>query len=70
MKITLCPSCGSSRIREVQRDVTRDFQGQAYSVPQLSFYECPDCGERAYDPQAVRKLQAHSPAFTKTNTIK
>jgi len=70
LDISLCPSCGSSRIGEVQRDVTREFEGQTYTVPQLTFYECPDCGEAAYDPEAVRKLEAHSPAFSKTPTLK
>ena len=62
LDVSHCPSCGSNRIREVQRDVTREFEGRTYTVPQLTFHECPGCGETVYDPEAVRRLQAHSPA--------
>jgi YgiT-type zinc finger domain-containing protein len=58
-----CPTCGSKRIRLVRRDLTRTFRGQSYKVPRVQFHQCPDCGEEIYSPEAVRKIQAHSPAF-------
>jgi YgiT-type zinc finger domain-containing protein len=63
MRITHCPTCGSDRIEKVQRTLTGEFRGQPYSVPALEFYECPDCGERVYDRDAMRQIEAHSPAF-------
>jgi YgiT-type zinc finger domain-containing protein len=63
MKITLCPSCGSNRIRLVRQTLRREFRGQPYTVENLEFYQCPDCGERLYDPEAMRAIEAHSPAF-------
>jgi YgiT-type zinc finger domain-containing protein len=63
IKITSCPSCGSKKIKKVRRNVTRDFRGQTYVVPDLDFHECPECGEKLYDRYAMRKIEAHSPAF-------
>ena len=63
MHLTICPSCGNHNIQRVQKDWHDEFQGQAYTVPVLEFYECPDCGERMYDRQAMRKIEMYSPAF-------
>ena len=65
IKITICPSCGSKRIKKVRRNLARDFRGQTYVVPDLEFHECPNCGEKIYDREAMRKIEAHSPAFAK-----
>lgn len=37
--------------------------GKEYVVPDLRYYECPKCGERVYDSEAMRSIQAKSPAF-------
>jgi len=65
IKITICPTCGSSDIKKVKRDWTGNFKGQQYIVPSLEFYECPHCGERIFDRAAMRKIEAISPAFKK-----
>jgi len=65
IKITRCPTCGSRRIRRVRRDWHDEFQGQSYAVPDLEFHECPSCGEKLFDRQAMRKIEACSPAFAK-----
>jgi YgiT-type zinc finger domain-containing protein len=65
LNITMCPSCGSKSIRKVRRAWRGEFRGQRYSVPGLEFHECPDCGEKVYDREAMRKIEAHSPAFQK-----
>lgn len=65
LKITICPTCGSSNIKKVKRDRIGNFKGQQYIVPSLEFYECPDCGEKVYDREAMRKIEAFSPAFSK-----
>ncbi|NOZ20234.1 MAG: YgiT-type zinc finger protein [Planctomycetes bacterium] len=64
MRITVCPSCGSSKVKKVRRKWTGEFQGHVYIIPSLEFHECPDCGERIYDRDAMRKIEAHSPAFS------
>jgi YgiT-type zinc finger domain-containing protein len=63
MNIKHCPSCGSNRIKKVRGSLSRTFEGESYTVPNLTYYECPDCGERAYEPEAIRKIQAKSPAY-------
>jgi YgiT-type zinc finger domain-containing protein len=65
IRITICPSCGSNKIKKVLRNWTDEFQGKTYTVPNLEFHECPDCGEKVYDPQAMRKIQSYCPAFAK-----
>ncbi len=64
-KITHCPTCGSAKIRRVCKTVTRTHAGQTYTVPDLAFSECTACGERVYDRDAIRRIEAHSPAYQK-----
>jgi YgiT-type zinc finger domain-containing protein len=66
--ITFCPTCGSAKIRKVRRKWTGTYRNQAYTVPALQFYECPDCGEEVYDRLAMRNIEAHSPAFANRRT--
>lgn len=61
LKITECPTCGSDRIRQVRRSWTGAWKSLPYRVPNLRFYECPACGERLFDPAAMRKIEAHRP---------
>ncbi|RIK75203.1 hypothetical protein DCC62_13775 [candidate division KSB1 bacterium] len=70
IKITSCPTCGSKKIKKVQKNLTRSFQGQTYTVPNLEFHECPDCGERLYDRDAMRKIESYSPAYAKARKRK
>ncbi len=63
MKLRACPNCDSKRLKKIRGNLTREFDGQKYSVSNVEYYECPDCGERIYGPEAVRKIQAKSPAF-------
>ena len=60
LKITVCPSCGSTNIKKVKKLVTGTRNGKRYSAPDIEFYECPDCGERVYDPAAIRRIEKHS----------
>lgn len=57
MKINKCPTCGSDRISRVRRDVTGEFKQHIYRVKRLSFYECPNCGERLYDREAMQRIE-------------
>ncbi|MFQ5502140.1 MAG: YgiT-type zinc finger protein [Phycisphaerae bacterium] len=68
VEITICPSCGKNRIRLVRRDWEGEADGETYTVPDLNYYECMDCGERIYDREAMRRIESHSPAFTRSRT--
>jgi YgiT-type zinc finger domain-containing protein len=68
LKITTCPSCGSNKIKKVRRSWTGTFKDRTYRVPSLQYYECPDCGERVYDRDAMREIEAHSPAFERSRS--
>jgi YgiT-type zinc finger domain-containing protein len=63
LKIKICPTCGGEKIKKVRRNLMGTFGGRSYAVPSLEFYECPDCGEKVYDREAMRKIEAASPAF-------
>ena len=65
LKITICPNCGSEKIKKVRRNWTGKAQGKSYTVPALEYYECPTCGEKVYDRQAMRKIEAYSPTYSK-----
>ena len=66
MKVTKCPSCGSTKIAKVRRKWTGEYNGRVYTVDKLEFYECPHCRERVYDPEAMRAIEATSPAYAKS----
>ena len=68
LHITVCPTCGSTKIEKVCRDWSGRFKGRPYTVPSLEFYACPACGEKVYDREAMRKIQEHSPAFADAHT--
>ncbi len=65
LEITICPTCGSNKIKKLRQDWKDEFKGQAYIVPDLEFWECPACGERLFDHNAMRKIEAYSPAFAR-----
>jgi len=65
LEITECPTCESPRIKLVKKNQRRTWKGKAYVVPSLEYWECPDCGEHVYDHAAMRKIEAHSPAYAK-----
>ena len=58
LKITRCPTCGSDQIGRVQRDWLGVYQDQPYVVPNLEIYECPNCGERLLDHEAMQAIEA------------
>ena len=53
--VKTCASCGSDKIRRMHRDWADEYEGIAYVVPDLEYYECPDCEERVYDRDGMRK---------------
>ena len=65
LQIKTCPSCGSDRIEQITQDIVRRYKGQEYTVPAVTFHECPDCGEKVYDREAMLKIEACSPAYRK-----
>ena len=64
LNITRCPTCGSDQIKNVCHDWTGIAKGQTYVVPALICSECPVCGERVFEREALIRIQAASPAFT------
>ncbi len=63
VKHKVCPTCGSTRVKRVRKTITRTFRGKSYKVPGVDFHQCLECGEAIFSPEAVSKIEAHSPAF-------
>ena len=68
-EISSCPTCGSQKLRRVRRDFEGEYQGDAYRVEGLEFFECPDCGEKIYSREAMRRIEAKSPAFVSRKVL-
>jgi YgiT-type zinc finger domain-containing protein len=62
VKIKKCPICGSKKIRRVRRDLKIDVGDLHFTTPNLSFNECPNCGEQFFDLAAMQKIESHRPA--------
>lgn len=70
LKITVCPTCNSDKIKKVRRNWTSKTQSKTYIVPNLEYYECPVCDEKVYDREAMQKIESYSPVFTQKKEIK
>ncbi len=68
LTIKICPTCGSCRIQRVRKDLSRKHLDQPYLVPEVEYFECPDCGEKVFDAAAMQKIQEKSPAYQHTHT--
>lgn len=63
--ISICPTCGSPAIKKVRGTWTGTQQGETYTVKGLEYYYCPNCHEKIYPPEAMRKIQQASPAYAR-----
>jgi len=61
--VSVCPTCGSHRIKRVRGKWGGSYQGESYEVAHLEYYSCPDCGEKVYPPEAMRRIQQASPGY-------
>lgn len=53
-----CPICSGKRIHKVRRTFSQTIAGREFRVPNVECYECPDCGERIYDPAVADRVLA------------
>lgn len=61
--IKICPTCGSNKIKRMNKDWIGTYKEKAYNVPSLQYFECPNCGEKIYDKEAMLRIQEKSPAM-------
>jgi YgiT-type zinc finger domain-containing protein len=52
-----CPTCGHRPMTRVVRDVETKSEGVAVVVRKVQVDECPKCGERLYDLEALRRVR-------------
>jgi endogenous inhibitor of DNA gyrase (YacG/DUF329 family) len=69
LKIVACPTCGSERIKLVCRAWKGKTGNISFSIPSLSYYECPECNEKVYPKEAMRKIEDFSPVFKNRRRI-
>ena len=67
-KIKVCQTCGNDKIKKVRRNWTSKTRN--YVVPNLEFYECPDCAEKVHDREAMQKIESYSSIFAKKQVEK
>ncbi|MBI1997864.1 MAG: YgiT-type zinc finger protein [Deltaproteobacteria bacterium] len=65
LTVSACPFCGSSAIRRVKGNWTGNFRGKSYTVRALEYFACPKCQEKIYPPEAMRRIQKRSPAYSR-----
>jgi YgiT-type zinc finger domain-containing protein len=70
LKLTVCPNCGKKNLKKKRKAVTGTRQGKQYSAPDVEFYECADCGEKIYDPAAIRHIEQHSHVSVKRRSAR
>lgn len=58
---SICPTCGSKRIRIVQNDFATTLRGRPVLIPNLARQECPACGEILFDRNALRQIESATP---------
>jgi YgiT-type zinc finger domain-containing protein len=63
LNITECPTCGSNKIKKVKENWSSESEGKKYSIPLLEYYKCPNCGEKVYGKEAMRRIQENSPGI-------
>ena len=63
--ITVCPNCGETEIARIRGKWT---SGKGYEISDLEYFACPDCGEKVYTPQAMRRIEQVSPAYSRRST--
>ncbi len=61
-EITVCPVC-AGKVRKIKEDWVSEFKGEKYVVPDLEYYICDECGEPVYPHEALKKIEAFSPAY-------
>jgi YgiT-type zinc finger domain-containing protein len=61
LRIKTCPTCDSRKIHLVRKDYHGNFQGKRYVAKGVRFYECPNCGEQVFGPEAMKKIEDARP---------
>jgi YgiT-type zinc finger domain-containing protein len=67
--IKICPTCGHRHVHPVKRDVECNFRGVVYTARAIEFHECPDCGEKLYDREAMRKMESSRPKMRRKTRV-
>ena len=57
LKLSKCPTCGSTRIKFVRSDYTLKANRHLLVVPKLERYECPSCGEVLFDYDGIKRIE-------------
>jgi YgiT-type zinc finger domain-containing protein len=58
MKVKTCPTCGSKRIERQTGDLNLTINGKTKTVRLVEMEICPKCGEKLFDHEAMRKIEA------------
>ncbi|MBI4041636.1 MAG: YgiT-type zinc finger protein [Deltaproteobacteria bacterium] len=58
IKLTQCPMCGSSEIREIVEDRVYEKLGKKVVVPDVPREKCFSCGEQFFDQDSFEVIES------------
>jgi YgiT-type zinc finger domain-containing protein len=58
IKLSTCPLCASDRIKRVRSDYVLKMGAKTIRIPRLERHECPNCGEKFFDYDATKRIEA------------
>jgi YgiT-type zinc finger domain-containing protein len=59
MRILTCPSCERKALQAVTETVSFVVRGRKMAFPDVPHWRCNACGERLFDRESHRVMEAH-----------
>lgn len=56
MKISICPACGSPKIKKTKGAFEIVTRKKKVSVPDIEYHQCQNCGERFTDIENEKRI--------------
>jgi len=58
MNISICPTCGSRRIKKTRGFLNVHVKGKTVRIPDIESHQCEKCGETLTDIENERRIDA------------
>lgn len=62
----ICHVCGGKMFKCVNK-VTFRKNGSFYDIPDVTFYQCPKCGEKVFDAAEVKRIESEMKKHTEVS---
>lgn len=57
MVLSKCPLCDSPNIYQMEGTVKRNIYGEVIAIPSVTYWVCPDCGEKIFPPESMWTME-------------